>query len=335
VSGVDRREPTGRCPSCGRPTYGGATHCRARTCPAYGPLWARDQQRKLFENLEAYSEGDGHAVMLTVTAPGAAQLAWSSHCEALGPHRHDGRLGCRVEPLLAAAWNESCSSRWRRLHDRAARLTVAECGRRPRLLARAFEMQHRGVLHAHAVVGRGKARDKRTSDVYARHVRRLAGEYGFGFVDAPLGRARRARESAAYLSAYLRGKGHKQGLSETVRSHEMPRSIIHVSVTLTMATGCTMRALRFRRLVWVRWGVALDFKEQRSVLALMDAFPGSTLERGPPDPEVVTQRFGALSNDRKEQRWPEDADTTTDTGIGPAISSTRSSPRTGEKARRP
>jgi hypothetical protein len=30
----------------------------------------------------------------------------------------------------------------------------------------------------------------------------------------------------------------------------MPRSIIHVSVSLTQATGCTMRELRFRRFVW-------------------------------------------------------------------------------------
>jgi hypothetical protein len=30
----------------------------------------------------------------------------------------------------------------------------------------------------------------------------------------------------------------------------MPRSIIHVSVKLTEATGCTMRELRFRRFVW-------------------------------------------------------------------------------------
>jgi hypothetical protein len=34
----------------------------------------------------------------------------------------------------------------------------------------------------------------------------------------------------------------------------MPRSIVHVSNRLTQHTGITMRELRFRRFVWVRYG---------------------------------------------------------------------------------
>ena len=280
-----RAEPSGRCPHCERPTYGGAAHCKARRCPHYAPIWARDQQRKVFENLGAYDEGEGHAAMLTVTAPGAATLPWDeAHCGALGEHRHSGLLGCRVDARAACEWNRSAPDRWRRLHDRAATLAAAETGTRPLMLCRAWEEQKRGVLHVHATIGRGSGVQKGAAAVYESHLRRLAPRYGFGAIDTPTGRARHARESAAYISSYLsRGKGHKRTLGETVRSDQLPTSIIHVSTRLTMTTGCTMRALRFRRLVHRRWGLSLPFPEQRQVQELVDFFPGSELVRGPPD----------------------------------------------------
>lgn len=282
---MPRAEPSGRCSHCGRATYGGAEACKARLCPHYAPIWARDQQRKCFENLGAYADGDSTAVMFTITAPGRDQLPWDDeHCAPLGRHRHDGRAGCRVRADLAREWNASCSDRWRRLHDRAARLTQRETGRRPRLLLRAFEQQARGVLHVHATVGRGCMVDKQAADVYGHHLARLAASYGFGKVDEPTGRARHARESAAYLSAYLTsGKGSKRQLSETVRSDQLPRSVIHVSTSLTLQTGVTMRALRFRRLVYRRWQCNLDFLEQRDVQVLCEAFDGELVPaRAPP-----------------------------------------------------
>jgi hypothetical protein len=285
-----RVEPTGVCPECGRGTYGGADFCKARRCPHYAPIWARDQQRKVFANLTAYSDGDGHAVMFTPTAPGVGSLPWDEdHCRALGDHKHSGNLGCRVEPQSAREWNDTCSERWRRLNDRAARLTAKQTGRRPHLLTRAFEMQKRGVLHVHAVIARGTWADKHAADVYGRHLARLAVSYGFGHVDEPTGRARAARESAAYISSYLSSKrGGKRTLGETVLSDELPRSVIHVSTRLTMQTCVTMRSLRLRRLIHVRWDTDLPFTEQRSVEQLLAAFPGSELvavddsERGPP-----------------------------------------------------
>jgi hypothetical protein len=76
----------------------------------------------------------------------------------------------------------------------------------------------------------------------------------------------------------------KEGLSETVRSPEMPRSIIHVSIDLTQKTGVTMRALRFRRLVYARWHCNLTFPEQRNVQLFVEAFDGELVpERGPPN----------------------------------------------------
>lgn len=283
-------ESSGRCPECGRLTFAGARWCKSRQCAHYAPIWARDQQRKCFENLGAYDDGDSTAVMFTITAPGRSQLAWDEHhCAALGKHRHDGRLGCRVSGHAAREWNSTCSERWRRLHDRAARLTARETGHRPRMLLRAFEQQHRGVLHVHATIARGKMVDKTASHAYGRHLTRLAPLYGFGRVDEPTGRARHARESAAYLSAYLTsGKGHKRRLSETVRSDQLPFSVIHVCTRLTTRTRVTMRALRFRRLVNQRWSVDLPFPEQHSLQLLVGALDAELVEyRGPPHLEVV------------------------------------------------
>ena len=284
-----RSEPTGRCPACGRGTYGGATHCKCRRCPDYAPIWARDQQRKCFENLSAYDDGDSTAVMFTLTGPGKEELPWDeSRCVEPGNHKCDGRLGCKVHEDVARAWNASASERARRLFDRSARLTARETGVRPHMLLRGWEQQSRGVLHAHVVIGRGRMVDKRVSDVYGRHLARLASSYGFGRVDEPTGRARAARESAAYVASYLStGKGHKRKLGETVLSDQLPRSVIHVSTDLTMRTCVTMRALRLRRLVWWRWRVVLPFEQQRGLEDLLSAFPGAELvavdaPRGPP-----------------------------------------------------
>jgi hypothetical protein len=144
----------------------------------------------------------------------------------------------------------------------------------------------------HVVCGRGTLGEKLVADEYGRCLKVLAPRYGFGSVDTPVGRACSARESAAYISSYLassRAPGGKRRLSETVRSSEMPRSIIHVSVDLTQKTGVTMRALRFRRLVYGRWKVNLGFLEQRNVQRLCDAFDGELLfDRGPPTLRVVS-----------------------------------------------
>lgn len=128
------------------------------------------------------------------------------------------------------------------------------------------------------------------ADEYGRALRELAPRYGFGKVDTPLDQARSAREAAAYISSYLStGKGSKRELGETVRSDQMPQSIIYVSTDLTMKTGCTMRALRFCWLVNARWGLSLPFPVQRNVQLLCEAFDGELLsDRGPPSLRVVS-----------------------------------------------
>ena len=244
-----RTEPTGHCKHCGRFTYGRAATCRRRQCPGYAPLWAGDQRRKLFDNLGAYD--GGNVVVLAVTGPGAEVLPWDETlCRSAGPHAHSGARGCRVDRLQARLWNETASERWRRLHRRTYQ-AVRRHGVRPRLLARVFELQQRGVLHIHPVLGFKTGADRHAAQLYARYLFELAPSYGFGHTERKL-QTRSPKRVAAYLSSYfVAGKKGKLSLQESVMSAEMPRSIIHVSAELTQRTGVTMRELRFRRFVWL------------------------------------------------------------------------------------
>lgn len=178
-------------------------------------------------------------------------LPWDrEHCRALGNHRCSGDLGCRVDPEAAKAWNETAPTRWSDLHRRAYQQVQRELGRAPWMLARVFEMQHRGVLHVHPVLAYGSFVERRAADRYLDLVNELAPHYGFGFTERKR-RVMPARAAAAYLSSYfVTGKKEKITLQKSVLSEGMPRSIIHISVKLTQQTGCTMRELRFRRFVW-------------------------------------------------------------------------------------
>lgn len=286
-------QPGGRCRSCGRLVYGRGRVCKSRECPEYSHTWAGDQRRKLFANLSAYSEGSGEVLMSAVTAPGADLLPWDrTRCAALGEHKCSGLLGCHVDRIKARRWNLSASDRWRRLHRRAYQLTIKKHGRRSvRLLARIWELQHRGVLHVHPVLGCGTPRQKAGAYFYLERLAELAPQYGFGWVDHRRSKVkpRAPQEAAAYLSSYfVEGKNGKTVLWESVRSSSMPRSIIHVSAELTQRTRCTMRNLRLNRALHVVWRLALDMEDVHAVGELLRAFPGSELipvwegVRGPP-----------------------------------------------------
>ena len=285
-------EPTGRCTHCGRRTYGRAAVCRRRRCPGYAPLWAGDQRRKLFDNLGAY-EG-GSVVVLAVTGPGADHLPWDErHCSALGEHTHGGPRGCRVDRLAARVWNETASERWRNLH-RQVHLAVRRHNVRPRLLARVFELQRRGVLHVHPVLGFKTPAERHAAHLYAKYLFALAPRYGFGHTERKL-QTRSAKRVAAYLSSYfVSGKRGKLSLQESVMSPEMPHSIVWVSTELTRRTGVTMRELRFRRFVWFiasKSGAPLDEAREIARQAAAGTLDLAT-DRFLPSPRLIAQVLG-------------------------------------------
>jgi hypothetical protein len=271
--------------------FGGSDVCRSRKCPEYSRIWAGDQRQKLFTNLKVY----GAPVLLSaVTAPGAARLPWDEElCAGLGKHRHSGDLGCRVERRAADEWNRVAPEKWRRLNRRARQETVKRHGRGSvLLLTRVWEIQSRGVLHVHPVVGYGTARQMAGARTYLELLAEFAPDYGFGFVERKV-KPQDARGAAAYVSAYfVKGAGHKMALWESVTSGAMPKSIIHVSVDLTRETRCTMRNLRWKRTIFAVWGLDLPMPEV-DVIARFSATFGSSMEliafwepdRGPPQPK--------------------------------------------------
>lgn len=277
----------GRCRSCGRRLYGRGKVCRSRRCPEYGPVWADDQRQKLFRNLETLR---GDILLSAVTAPGADELPWDEQaCAALGEHKHSGKLGCRVDRVAARAWNESAAERWRRLHRRAYQETVKRVGKGSVwLVARVWEMQARGVLHVHPVLAYGTGRQMAGARLYVERLAELAPQYGFGFAERKV-RPQPAQNAAAYLSSYfVKGKRGKATLWESARSPAMPRSIVHVSVKLTMQTGCTMRVLRLKRAIHYVWRATLPPDELKTVSTILQTFPGAELvapgdlDRAPP-----------------------------------------------------
>jgi len=121
------------------------------------------------------------------------------------------------------------------------------------MLVRVWEMQKRGLLHAHPVFAYSTLSEKVAADRYVEHLDELRHRWGFGYVERKR-RVREPRAAAAYLSSYfVNGKGSKASLEESVRSEAMPRSIIHTSVVLTQRSGVTMRTLRLRRYAWKLW----------------------------------------------------------------------------------
>lgn len=262
-----------RCTHCGRRAYGGASACKSRQCPRYGPIWAGDWRRVLFENLGTLGEGQGGvggcAVMLAVTAPGS-KPAWDretgevicdgipwdeSYCAGRGPHKHSGKLGCRAELYRATQWNMTADARWSVLHRRAATAVRRKYGKDALvLLVRAKELQKRGLIHWHPVLLATTPVQRAAVRAYRDLLAKWAPHHGFGFVSR-MPEPRSAKSAAAYLSSYfIVGKRDKAQLQESVTHPALRRGrILWMAPKLTLKTGITMRELRFRRYVWMAY----------------------------------------------------------------------------------
>jgi len=143
---------------------------------------------------------------------------------------------------------------------------------KPWLLVRVWELQKRGVLHAHPVFAYSTLAEKRAADSYIEHLDSLRDGYGFGYIERKR-RVSEPRAAAAYLSSYfVAGKRRKLSLRESVQSQWMPHTIIHVSVRLTRSTGITMRTLRLKRYLWVQLSVLLDYLRSDAGLSLPDIY---------------------------------------------------------------
>jgi hypothetical protein len=215
---------------------------RARRCGICRASWSRQWAWVLRENLSLVQ---GMTRLVTLTAPGADVLPWDEgHCAWMGPHKHSGPLGCRIELEAVYAWTVDLERRFHRLCMAARkRAKVHE----PVVCARAWEAQDRGAPHCHMVTIVNAAGER-----YVDALLELAPHHGFGTVHDKGYAARGGYAHAAYLSKYVT----KDGRDESARRESvfeaslLPRQAVWVSPVLTRRSGATMTVSRLVRSVW-------------------------------------------------------------------------------------
>jgi hypothetical protein len=211
-----------RC-SCGRHIPEEVRRCSSRTCPEFAPIWARDTRRRLFVNLEQLKL----SVMFSVTAPGADTYPFDSRfCSHSPSQRCSGRIGCRVDPALAEAFNRRAGSWWSELHRAAKTRADRATGHKGKIAARVWEKQKRGLAHVHGVLSVSTPDEVAWAKSYVTALRELAPRYGFGFVDGWHKVGRKfwpGVQAAAYLSSYFAGgRGRKMAITENVLAGDLP-----------------------------------------------------------------------------------------------------------------
>jgi hypothetical protein len=123
-------------------------------------------------------------VMFSVTAPGADVYPFDPRfCSHSPSTRCSGCIGCRVDPVLAQAFNTAAGGWWSELHRAGKVRADRATGIKGKLLARVWEKQARGLAHLHGVLSVGTAQDVAWAKAYVEALRELASAYEFGYVD--------------------------------------------------------------------------------------------------------------------------------------------------------
>jgi hypothetical protein len=264
-----------------------APACTRRTCPGYVDVWLGDQRQRIWANLLAYP---GNVFMVTITAP---SIPWDpQYCTHATSVKCSGTLGCRVDAERARAFNLASARAHSSMHRAASEAVRRKQGSGAlQRLAYAPELQARGVIHWHVVLGVATPREKAAAHQYVNELHRLAPSYGYGFVDR--GRPvkwrgktpvrfrleeRPAHRAAAYISKYLTKVAGESSLRELVVRQEAPQRSVYVANALTSKTRYTMRNLRIRRAIYVQWRVTLPPAQAEAIWQLQRVFDGELLE---------------------------------------------------------
>jgi hypothetical protein len=281
--------------------------CKRRNCSFCGPKWARDWGRNLRVNLEHLG---GPVATIAITGPGSDRLPWDEeHCKHRRPHKHSGsRFGCRVQDRALREWSDTLSYRWQLLRQAARIATKRELGYAPPwVLARVWEPQKRGVPHLHLVVPYGSFAEKRTADVFRKHLARLAKDYDFGHVQGRLAPIQ-GRDAARYVANYMTGRSTKKSsIRSNIADYRLPRSLIWLTPKLTRETLVTMRTLRRARHLWASMAGICDppvFRTYEDGLTTAVAFRSVYPQRAGPlgEVELVPLLEWARECDRIEAR---------------------------------
>lgn len=218
-------------------------------CERHGPRNRTQKRRDRFRYLLAGLISYGGAVTVTdITGPGVDVLPWDA-----GRCRHgrsvtcSGTRGCKAEHAAAAAWNSTAADRYRRLHDYVY-AALTRKGVRPVLLAGTWEMQTRGVMHRHLVLGAGNARDAWAARAYIRLLEVHGPRFGFGYVER-----RPAIRGAKAAAQYLAHVAHYASKDETDRGLEhfgYHRQPVWMHKQCRERSATTMSVLADRRRAW-------------------------------------------------------------------------------------
>lgn len=241
---MDRSNPWARCPDCEKPLW--REQCYNSRCSTKSAAHMKRQAMRVRLNLEQFR---GDVAMVTVTGPGADILPW------------DGKT---VHSETAWAWNYTAFERWAKLRDIASRYASRKTkGVRSGILVVVPELQSRGVLHFHIVLGAETARERAWAATFVAGLRKNATSHAFGrqvdFHRSSWGPVR-DRGVASYVSklgAYIT-KSH--GLRDLWEGHDLPGRAFYVSRRLTEQTGLTVRNLRRRSKYWSQRKLSIPAK---------------------------------------------------------------------------
>lgn len=226
--------------------------CNRARCPLNSKKHLRRHAEKVRANLTAY---DGKTKILTVTAPGQK---WLPYELVIGDDGQVG-LGNLVVSEKADEWNEKTIWKsWKSLRQAAVMHTRRRVkDGRSCVLAVVPEVQKRGVLHLHIVLGCETPRDRRWAESFGRYCVRHAARHGFGS-QADLGK--QWGEPVA-VKGYLTKVAAYVTKGGSVQHHwergTMPGRAFYVAPRLSRRTCVTMRTLRRRACIWAGWGVGV------------------------------------------------------------------------------
>ena len=233
--------PFARCDSCYKRLW--KDRCYNSRCSENSTFHLKRHAYRIRENLNLF---DGDVALLTVTAPGSDLLPW------------DGKT---VRSEHAWSWNYSLWDRWPKLRDVASRFASRHVkGVRSGILVVVPEMQSRGVLHLHIVLGAESVLERRWAEAFVSSVRKNATLHLFGrqvdFHRSSWGPVR-DRAVASYVSKLGTYLTKSLSLRKLWEGYDLPGRAFYVSRRLTDKTGLTVRMLRRSTSVWFRYRISL------------------------------------------------------------------------------
>lgn len=212
-----------RCDDCGALT---TARCNVKDIRGCEPCAERYRRQVRWRAGDGIAK-PGQTLALTITAPGASTLPWDTgKCNHVASIECSGKMGCRVDKALAAAWNGEASPNFNHLlQDLHREYGAFE-------YFRAVEVQERGLLHYHLVI------KVKSAAVWNQSVcRRLATKHAFGS-QVKLDMRPALEKLGGYLAKYV-----SKSVSER-RSAPMPEGKTWRVYSASRNWGMTMAQIR-------------------------------------------------------------------------------------------